>query len=99
MKLRIKKSELRECIENAVIMALNEAQQKNVVKEGYYDDDEEDIVNRFLRDPKNQIPKDKNAKKAAAAFRKDKEKEDAVSRHDDEAIAKRAQAEKPDNEG
>ena len=44
MKLRIKKSELRECIENAVIMALNEAQQKRVVKEGYYDDDDDEFA-------------------------------------------------------
>lgn len=44
MKIRIKKSELRECIENAVIMALNEAQQKRVVKEAYYDDDDDEFA-------------------------------------------------------
>ena len=94
MKIKIKKQELRECIENAVIMALNEAQ----INEFWDNDDDIDAVDRFLRNPKNQIPKDKNAKKAAAAFRKDKSKEDAEAKHDDDALAKRAQQEKPDNE-
>lgn len=98
MKVKVKKSELYECIENAVIRALNEASEKGSVKEAWYDDDEDDIVNRFLRNPKNQIPKDKNAGKAAAAFRKDKAKEDKEAAHDDEALAKRAQSEKPDND-
>ena len=94
MKIKIKKQELRECIENAVIMALNEAQ----INEFWDSDDDIDAVDRFLRNPKNQIPKDKNAKKAAAAFRKDKSKEDAEAKHDEEALAKRGQEDKPDNE-
>lgn len=84
MKVRANKQELYECIENAVIRALNESAKGNLL-EWYDDDDTDDVVSRFLKNPKNQIPKDKNAAKARKAFMKDREKEEKADEKDDAA--------------
>jgi len=92
MKLRIKKSELRECIENAVIMALNEAQQKQL-KEGYYDDDDDSadaemsrLVDQFTKNPKNRYKrKDPKAAEARAQAMKDIKAETDAEKRDDKA--------------
>lgn len=65
MKIKIKESELKECIKNAVVRAVNE--QKISLKEYYDDDDEDDSVSRFLKDKRNQLPK---RMKGGAAARK-----------------------------
>ena len=98
MKIKIKKQELRECIENAVIMALNEMQEGKRVNEGYYDDEDDDPTAAWDKELANILKNDKGRAKAKKAFNKDKEKEDAEAKHDDNALAKRAQQEKPDNE-
>lgn len=100
MKLRIKKSELRECIENAVIMALNEAQQKRVVKEGYYDDDDDQFADVLAKNgygrkvngkwqgesEKNKYKrKDPKAAEARAQAMKDIKAETDAEKRDDKA--------------
>ena len=64
MKIKVKKSELKECIKNAVVKVLSEQCCENTVKE-FDDEDEDDAVSRFLKNPKNQLPK--RLKGAAAA--------------------------------
>lgn len=46
-----------------------------ILKEYVYDDDEPDYLSAFLKKKENQIPRDKNAKKAMKAAKKDVEKE------------------------
>ncbi len=51
MKVKVSKKELYECVERAVIRAINES-KKNALNEGW-DDDDDDVLSRFLKDPRN----------------------------------------------
>lgn len=101
MKVKVKKSELYECIENAVIRALNEASKKGSVKEAWYDDDDDDtVLGAFLRDKKNQLSPDdmavargKGSTKASRAAAKAGEEEMAASRKDDAAAEAKEKSE------
>ena len=85
MKVKVKKSELYECVKNAVVRAINEA-QKGPINEWYDDDDDDDAVARFLRNPKNQLKLDKaDEKRAGKVFRKQRDKENISSQKDDDA--------------
>ena len=101
MKVRVKKSELRECIKNAVIRAINES--KKPVNESYYGDDDEDDIEWFLRNPKNNPKYDpktgkvmkrmKGGAAAKAAAMKDIDDEMKSSAKDDKAVADREKRE------
>jgi hypothetical protein len=100
MKVKVSKKELHECIEQAVVRALNEA--KGVNEAWYDDDDEDDVVSRFLKDPKNdpkggkkRMPGGGAAKKAAMA---DIQKELDAEKKDDEIVAKHDISSKPDED-
>lgn len=88
MKIKVSKKELYECVERAVIRAYGEAKAK-ALNEGYCDDDDDDDpVSRFLKNPKNRLPKrlpgGGAAKKAAMA---DIKKETDAEKHDEKAAA------------
>lgn len=95
MKVKVKKSELRECIKNAVVRALNESRQS--INEWYDDDDDDDAVSRFLRNPKNNPKYDpktgkvmkrmKGGAAAKAAAMKDIDAEEKAKEKDDRAAA------------
>lgn len=89
MKIKVKKSELQECVRRAVVRALNEAAGTQNLNEWVDDEGDEDAVDRFLKDPKNRLPKRMKggaaAKKAAMA---DIKKETDAEKHDEDAIAK-----------
>lgn len=102
MKVKVKKSELRECIKNAVIRAINES--KETVNEAWYDDDDDDdAVSRFLRNPKNNPKYDpktgkimkrmKGGAAAKAAAMKDIDDEQKSNERDDKAVADRERRE------
>lgn len=97
MKVKVRKSELEECVRRAVIRALNEAAQQNI-NEWVDDDDTDDVVNRFLSNPKNRLPKRMKggaaAKKAAMA---DIKKEIDSEKHDDETLEKHEKEEKAED--
>ena len=88
MKIKVKRSELQECVRRAVVRALNEAKEQQKLNEFYdYDDDDDDPVKRFVNDPKNQLPK---RMKGAAAARKaamaDIKKETDAEKHDEDTL-------------
>lgn len=89
MKVKVQKKELYECIERAVIKAVNEAKEKNAINEAWYDDDDEDdAVARFLKDKKNQLPKRlKGAGAAKKAAMADIKKEADAEKHDEDVLA------------
>ena len=100
MKVRIKKSELQECVRRAVVRALNEAKE-NINEWGYGDEEDEEmsnLVDKFVKDPKNRYkrkdPKAAEARKAAMA---DIKKETDSEKHDDAAIAAREKADKAED--
>ena len=97
MKVRIKRSELQECVRKAVVRALNEAAQQNI-NEWVDDEDTDDVVNKFLANPKNRLPK---RMKGGAAARKaamaDIKKETDSEKNDDAAIAAREKADKAED--
>ena len=100
MKVRIKRSELQECVRRAVVRALNEAAQ-NLNEWGYGDDEDEEmsrLVDRFVKDPKNRYkrkdPKAAEARKVAMA---DIKKETDSEKHDDAAIEAREKADKAED--
>ena len=96
MKVKVKKSELQECVRRAVVRALNEAAQN--INEWVDDDDTDDVVDRFLANPKNRLPKRMKggaaAKKAAMA---DIKKETDSEKHDDAAIEAQEKADKAED--
>lgn len=96
MKIKVKRSELEECVRKAVVRALNEAKQN--VNEWVDDDDTNDAVDRFLSDPKNRLPK---RMKGGAAARKaamaDIKKETDSEKHDDDALEAREKADKAED--
>ena len=101
MKVKVKKSELQECVRRAVVRALNEAAQQNINEWGYGEDEDEEmsrLVDRFVKDPKNRYkrkdPKAAEARKAAMA---DIKKETDSEKHDDAAIAAREKADKAED--
>ena len=97
MKVRIKRSELQECVRRAVVRAVNEAAQQNI-NEWVDDDENEDVVNKFLANPKNRLPKRLKggaaAKKAAMA---DIKKETDAEKHDEDAIEAREKADRAED--
>ena len=92
MKVKVSKKELYECVERAVIRAINES-KKASLKEGWgdYDDDDDDALSRFLRDPKNDPKGGKKRMKgggaAKAAAMKDIEAELKSQEADDKKAA------------
>lgn len=100
MKVKVKKSELRECIKNAVIRAINES--KKPINE-WVDDDDDDAVSRFLKNPKNNPKYDpktgkimkrmKGGAAAKAAAMKDIDDERKSNEKDDKAVADRERKE------
>ena len=88
MKIKVKKSELQECVRRAVVRALTEAKEQQL-NEWVDDEGDEDAVDRFLKDPKNNLPK---RMKGAAAARKaamaDIKKERDVEKHDEDTLEK-----------
>ena len=99
MKIKVSKQELYECVERAVIRAYNEAKAKAINESYCDDDDDDDPVSRFLKNPKNRLPKrlpgGGAAKKAAMA---DIKKETDAEKHDEDAIKKAEDADKPSND-
>lgn len=98
MKVKVSKKELYECVENAVIRAINEA--KGVNEAWYDDDDEDDVLNRFLKDPKNDPKGGKKRMAGGGAARKaamaDIQKELDAEKKDDEIVSKHEMSSKPD---
>ena len=99
MKIKVKRSELQECVRRAVVRALNEAAKTQQLNEWVDDDDDEDdAVSRFLKNPKNQLPKRMKggaaAKKAAMA---DIKKETDAEKHDEEAVEKHEKEEQAED--
>lgn len=91
MKIKVKRSELEECVRRAVVRVLNES-AKNKINEWVDDDDDDDsVLSRFLKDPKNDPKGGKKRIKgggaAKAAAMKDIEAEIKASEKDDKAIA------------
>lgn len=99
MKIKVSKKQLKESIRAAVTRCLNEAIQAKAIKESWDDDDDDDPVSRFLKNPKNQLPRRMKgsaaAKKAAMA---DIKKETDSEKHDEDAVEKREKADAAENE-
>lgn len=99
MKVKVSKTELRECIENAVIRALNEIKDETI-NEAYYDDDDDDspTLRAFLKDPKNKIKRQKGGNAARKAAMADIKAEYDAEEKDDKAIEKREKSERADED-
>ena len=102
MKIRVSKHELYEAIENVVTKIVREKKDESLaalineaLNEWYEDPDDEmnDIVNRFTSNPKNRIPKDKNAAKARRAAQADISQEKKAAEKDDETVKSHEDAE------
>lgn len=95
MKVKVTRKQLQECVEKAIYRVLNEATEN--INEWVDDDETNDVVDKFLSNPKNRLPKRMKggaaAKKAAMA---DIKKETDSEKHDDAAIEAREKAEKPE---
>ena len=98
MKIKVKRSELQECVRRAVVRALNEAAKTQQLNEWVDDDDDDDAVSRFLKDPKNRLPK---RMKGGAAARKaamaDIKKETDTEKHDEETLEKHEKEEQAED--
>lgn len=98
MKIKVKRSELQECVRRAVVRALNEAAKTQELNEWVDDDDTDDVVNRFLKDPKNRLPKRmKGAAAAKKAAMADIKKETDAEEHDDNTLAKHEKEEQAED--
>lgn len=113
MKVKVSKNELRECIETAVRRALNERAENGKkihrVNEGkgkhrnlnefVDDEDVDDLVTRFLRNPKNQLPKRmKGGSAARKAAMADIKSELDSEKKDDETVSRHEREDRPDND-
>lgn len=95
MKVKVSKKELYECVERAVIRAINES-KKASLKEGlgdYDDEDGYDPVSIFLKDKRNQIPKRiKGGGAARKAAMADIKKEMDAEKKDDDSLERAEKA-------
>lgn len=98
MKIKVKKSELQECVRRAVVRALNEAAKTQQLNEWVDDEGDEDAVDRFLKDPKNQLPKKmKGAAAAKKAAMADIKKETDAEKHDENTLEKHEKEEQAED--
>ena len=96
MKIKVKRSQLEECVRNAVTRIIKEAAEKQLNEWYDEDDDEDDAVSRFVK--KNPIPRAKKGegKRARAAFLKDYKKEADDEEKDEKALKVAEDSEKSD---
>lgn len=85
MKVKVSKKELYECVERAVIRAINES-KKASLKEGW-DDDDYDPTAKWDEQLAKMLKSDKGRGKAKAAFTQEKKKEDDAAKRDDKKAA------------
>lgn len=98
MKIKVQKSELKECIKNAVIRALNE-QGLGYVNEMWDDeeDDDSDVLKAFLKDPKNKIKRQKGGNEARKAAMADIKAELDAEKKDDASVEAAEERDKAEN--
>ena len=85
MKVKVSKKELYECVERAVIRAINES-KKASLKEGW-DDDDYDPTEKWDKQLAAMLKADKKGAKARSAFAQDKKREDDEASRDDKKAA------------
>lgn len=92
MKVKVSKKELYECVERAVIRAINES-KKASLKEGWDDDDDGyDPTEKWDRQLSAMLKADKKRGKAKAAFTQERKKEMDAERADDDSLERAEKA-------